>query len=325
MTPLDAAWEAVLVAPDDDRALLVLADALMEVGDPHGELIRLQLSGADDEPHLTQHAEALFGDPIRLATWSPRFARGFLTEVSIGVSSELEAVLARPIGRLLRKVDISALTMEPIDQLGELLATRGPKTLGALWFGRGGLSPWAPPEVTLDVEHPGLLKVAALTARLPSLTELVLSSWAVAFEGASSQSLRSLELNLQPPVSGLGEARFPGLRSLGLELPFRRLDLPAPLLAGEVAPALESLSLSGALWPQQLTELSRSVLLRGLRRLELTAEAETGWYPTLLETLDSFAHLEELVLIADRHHPEWVAAVKAALPRAQIRDPRLRL
>lgn len=126
-------------------------------------------------------------------------------------------------------------------------------------------------------------------------------------------------------MSGLGEARFPGLRTLGLELPFRRLDLPAPLLAGEVAPALESLSISGALWPQQLTGLARSPLLRGLRRLELTAEAETGWYPALLETLDSFAHLEELVLIADRHHPEWVAAVRAALPRAQIRDARLRL
>ena len=101
--------------------------------------------------------------------------------------------------------------------------------------------------------------------------------------------------------------------------------LPLALLAGEVAPRLESLTITGALWPQQLSDLSVSALLRGLDRLELTAEAETGWYTTLLETIEAWAHLEHLVLTADRHHPEWVQAVKAALPQAVVRDPRLRL
>ena len=36
MTPLEAAWEAVLERPDDDRALHVLGDALLEIGDPLG-------------------------------------------------------------------------------------------------------------------------------------------------------------------------------------------------------------------------------------------------------------------------------------------------
>ena len=126
-------------------------------------------------------------------------------------------------------------------------------------------------------------------------------------------------------MSGLGEARFPGLERLTLDLPFRRLDFPLALLGGEVAPKLKSLTISGALWPQQLSDLAVSALLRGLSELRVFAEAETGWYPTLLETIDSFAHLDVIELTGDRHHPEWVAAVKAALPRVSIRDPQLRL
>lgn len=325
MTPREAAWEAVLGAPDDDRALQVLADALMEVGDPQGELIRLQLAGHDPHEHLAQHAAALLGDPLRLTTWSPEFARGFISTVQLAAAAELEAVIARPIGKLLRKVDISPLTTEPIAKLVDVLAARGPQTISSVWFGRGGLTPWAPPEVRVDVDHPGAVQVAPLVARLTSLKELMLGSWAVRFDGARSESLCSLDLNLQSPVGGLGEARFPALRELTLELPFRRLDFPLALLAGEVAPQLRTLTLTGALWPQQFSDLSVSALLRGLTTLRVVAEAETGWYATLLETLDSWAHLEELVLTADRHHPEWVEAVKAALPQARIRTPLLRL
>lgn len=325
MSPLDAAWEAVLGAPDDDRALCVLADALMEVGDPHGEFIRLQLSGGSASAHLSRHAAELVGDPLHLSTWSPRFERGFIESIQIATAAELEAVLQRPVGRLLRKLDVSALSTEPISAIGQVLALRGPRTLSTLWFGRGGLSPWAPREVRVDLEHPGELELAPITARLTSLEQLALGSWAMRFEGASSTSLRSLSLNLQHPVHALEEARFPALVTLELELPYRAIALPPGLLQQKIAPQLRSLTLRGALWPPQLRALAQSPLLQDLTRLEIAAEAETAWYPALLQAAPAFAHLEQLDLIPDRHYPDWVAAVKAALPRAIIREPRLRL
>ncbi|MDP2273282.1 MAG: hypothetical protein Q8N23_37050 [Archangium sp.] len=311
MKPLEAAWEAVLGSPDDDGALQVLSDALMERGDPHGELIRLQLASDEDgaHQHLATHAAELLGDPLHLTTWLPRFTRGFLSSVVVAEVRELEAVIDRPVGRLLRQLEVNPLTIEPIV---EVLSQRGPRTISSLRFGSAS-------------QLPGVLEVAPVTARLSALQHLVLGSWALRFDGASSRSLRTLSINLQNPARGLDEARFPRLEALALELPFRRLDLPLALLAGDVAPSLQSLSITGALWPQQLSDLSVSALLRGLKRLEIAAEAETGWYTTLIETIDSFAHLERLELVADRHHPEWVQAVKAALPQATIREPRLRL
>lgn len=35
----------------------------------------------------------------------------------------------------------------------------------------------------------------------------------------------------------------------------------------------------------------------------------------LLQSAERFAHLQQLNLRPDRHHPEWVAALKALLPR----------
>ena len=45
---IDALFRAVWTHPDDD-AKLVLADALLALGDPRGELIRLQLVDNEDK------------------------------------------------------------------------------------------------------------------------------------------------------------------------------------------------------------------------------------------------------------------------------------
>lgn len=318
MTPLEAAWESALGAPDDDQALHVLADALMEQGDAQGELIRLQLAG--DEPaalqHLASHASELLGDARHLTTWTPLFARGFLSAVRVSTIDELEAIFDRPVGRLLREVRIIGDEhLEPIEPIVELLATRSPRTLTVLRFGAKGAS----------ATYPGEIDVDRLTSGMPSLQDLRVTQWSANLERATSPSLLRLRLNLWNPLRGLGEARFPALQSLGLTLPYRPVELPVSLLAGKVAPRLEALTLQGALWPEQLHQLAVSALLPGLKRLEISAEAETAWYAALLESIESFAHLERLDVIADRHHPEWVTAVKAALPRANILEARLRL
>lgn len=316
MTPLESAWQAVLEAPHHAPTLQVLADALMERGDPHGELIRLQLMGdRAATQHLAQHAAGLLGEQARLTTCLPQLERGFLSSIRVASAAELEALLERPIARLLREVQVSSQTPDPVERFAEVLVTRGPPTLSRLSFGNRGLSPQAE----------GELNVAALTSGLGSLEELSVATWAANFEGAASARLRGLTLSLANPVRGLGEASFRKLEALTLELPFRGLELPLSLLSGEVTPALASLTLEGAMWPAQLHELSVSSLLRELRHLRLAAEAETGWYVALLETMDSFAHLESLELLADAHHPDWMSAVKAALPQVKIVHRQLRL
>ena len=59
---LDELWRQVAESPDEVSARLVLADALIEAGDPRGELIALQCGGADatvivDRDHVDNVAE----------------------------------------------------------------------------------------------------------------------------------------------------------------------------------------------------------------------------------------------------------------------------
>ena len=316
MSPLDAAWAAVLAAPDDDQALHVLADALMEQGDPHGELIRLQLAGDETAAlrHFATHAAELLGDERHLTRWKPLIARGFLSSVKVTAIDELEAIFERPMAKLLRGVKIEGdEDHEPINPIVELLARQSPPALATLGFGVNG-----------DFEHEGEIEVGLLTTGMKLLQDLRIMSWPANLGGAHSSSLLHLRLNLYNPIRGLNEARFPALQSLGLILPYRTMELPPALLARTVSPKLEALTLQGALWPEQLHELAESALLKGLKRLEISAEAETAWYAGLLETIESFAHLERLDVIADRHHPEWVTAVKTALPQASILEARVR-
>lgn len=308
----------MLASPDDDRALHVLADALMERGDPHGEFIRLQLSGdeAGTNDFLSKHAEQLLGTQGPTA-WSARFARGFLATIRLETATEFEALARCPVARLLREVRIAQQSMlgievDPIDRLVEVLAAHGPKTITTLKIGCEA------PELA-----EGRMSIAPLTEHFPALESFELS-WSANFERVTSPSLRHLRLDLSHSVDNLAHARFPALLSLELDLPYRVLRLPWEVMAGIVSPKLEALVLRGTVWPQLLHELAGSTLLKNLRRLELSGGAETAWYPALIETATSFAHLEHVGVVDDRNHPEWVSAVRTALPQARISTAPLR-
>lgn len=86
---LDALLREVHAQPDADEIRLVLADALLEHGDPRGELIALQLAGAADERQLDridqllrEHGKGWLGS-LREITYRARFARGFLTRLEL--------------------------------------------------------------------------------------------------------------------------------------------------------------------------------------------------------------------------------------------------
>ncbi|MFZ5442733.1 MAG: hypothetical protein ACOZQL_22175 [Myxococcota bacterium] len=309
MTPLDAAWSALLASPDDDAALRVLGDALLDAGDPHGELIQLQLAPDVDrelvDRHVATHAARLLGDERRLLAWSLSFARGFVFAAGPLIEpAELDALLGLPIAKLLRRLRLEEVS----PQLVERLLAHAPAALEELWL-VGAASTRQP-----GAESTGQ-PIAPLLATLPHLETLLLQGLRPDFTDARSARLELLFLDAQAGVRGLESARLEALRELTVTLPFRQLELPLALLAGEVTPKLRHLSVGGALWPTQLQELAGSALLRQLEVLTLSVGPETGWYPVLLQNPERFAHLQRIHLRRDRHHPDWVATLKELLPR----------
>ncbi len=121
LAPDDTLFEAVLRSPDDDEARWVVADALMERGDPHGELIRaqLRLHHADrTDPEYAElrkvaralertHATMVAADVHRVAE-EYEFRRGFVSMV--GMSAER---FARHGASLMRRHPIATLKLLP--------------------------------------------------------------------------------------------------------------------------------------------------------------------------------------------------------------------
>lgn len=316
MKALDAAWEAVCAAPTDVEARVILADALLERGDALGEFIRLQLSHteADQDAALAwiaDHVDTILDGALWILERRPIFRRGLLESVS-GLTSaeEVRTVLGLPVARVVSSLSLSAGFTGSAERLVPALRVTPPRGLRRL--------------VLSDIETPSSavfaasLSIRELLTPIPELRELHVGDWSTDWSGVVAPSMRGLELNLKPPVLNLREAQLGALEQLTLTLPFRRLELPETLLQGRLAPVLRTLKLTGALWPEQLSALIASPLLKKVKHLELLAETDTGWYPLLLWHSAAFEKLERLVVRRDRHHPSWVETLQVALPRATL-------
>ncbi|MCX5746805.1 MAG: TIGR02996 domain-containing protein [Proteobacteria bacterium] len=77
---LDVLRAAIFAAPDDDAPRMVYADALLERGDPRGELIVLQLRGVDPirQAELVATHQAAWLGALAPALSEVVFERGFL-------------------------------------------------------------------------------------------------------------------------------------------------------------------------------------------------------------------------------------------------------
>lgn len=95
--PGPAPYEAQLLLrvhaePENDDARRVYADALQDRGDPHGELIALQLVPRSDrtpdmdrriETLIREHRDSWLGDDLRRVLAKANFARGFLDDIQL--------------------------------------------------------------------------------------------------------------------------------------------------------------------------------------------------------------------------------------------------
>lgn len=307
MTELDALYDAVFAAPDDEAPRQVLADALMEQGDPRGEFIALQLQSPRSqrserrmqkllERHRTSFLRGL--EPMVLQPNPQSWERGFLTEASLlleGLSFDVPDLatlrrvevlstpavpteLASPHMRSLREV-----TIAPVSAIPVLFAADRPLPLETV-----GLSGPGDPRFWPDA----MAEVIGAARSLPRLTQLVLhlnrsnvdeAGWI--WKMPVLRQLKTLAF----------EGSFRGV-PLHAVLPLLR-DLPSPPTAVEFRGTGLSLRLRGAGFrvldvtleppPGALVLCSMIDLLPADALDDLTVETTTPLEPTLVGSLRS--------------------------------------
>ena len=335
---------AILADPDSPAGYSVYADWLEQQGDPHGELIHVQLAReTSSDPELVvrerellaAHANKLLGglleyplgpaDPLEV-----EWRRGFVHRATVKTSYEsndgaylYRELATRPVARFLRELCLGA---------------------GCSYNGR-------PPDDTSILE-------ALRDCPLPLLRSLSIDclgrelSWThVGDLSIASESLRGLEaLEIVTGRMTLGAIDLPMLRTLRIEtggLPAHVLDSIAaaswpaletlviflgtenyggtcteqhvrPILEGKNLPRLTTLALCNGTFADELVPLvARSAILPRLRRLDLSkGTMGPDGAKTLLRHPQAFAHLEALDL-SENYLPPGVCA-RLASPTVDV-------
>lgn len=244
MTETDALFAAVYADPKADGPRAVLADHLLERGDPRGEFIALQLakqrrppsgSAARREKQLLQaHRVAWLGPLAKMLVGEEKWDRGFLSEAWAKLAGDTDGdprwntvtkvnlyVADHAHPRELASGNFRALsTLHGVFRLGLEVLLRAPEKppLEELEFtGPGSQSGWNKQQLQT------LLKLTAF----PNLTRLKLSPalwpWEAKhldwlWSSALAQQLQSLELDLNLPLDVAGclhaANALPGLQRL---------------------------------------------------------------------------------------------------------------
>jgi len=122
---LEALLQAIHENPDDDAPRLVYADALLERGDPRGELINLQLTTGDEDREarrraselLQAHGKHWLGSLAPVVRAGYVFARGFLSECRVDNRhlDRVRKVAGHPAWATVRSISGSAtIALDPV-------------------------------------------------------------------------------------------------------------------------------------------------------------------------------------------------------------------
>jgi uncharacterized protein (TIGR02996 family) len=168
--------EAVLANPQDDAALRVFADWLLERGDPWGEVITLQLKNDPRaEQVIAKHWSTWFGAVAQSAV-SCRWERGLVQEASF--ETPQPRALASPVLRFVKRA-----TLKPAGVTPEMIAAvcEQPWVAPPLELVIEGLTPalFSRPEPFQSVGEGLKLSVGddALTAWRPRVREVFPLAW----------------------------------------------------------------------------------------------------------------------------------------------------
>lgn len=286
----------VLARPDDDEARLVLADALMERGDPRGELIALQCAKVETDDGRDR-AEALLAEHVDRWTegLGPRsltyeFRRGFVDKVfgrSDMVARHLARIRARePVTRVhlgrIQPSSVPALVQAMLDaDIRGLLLTTPPgpeltkafassrlaeslEELSVCWNSEDLLAVRMPRLRTLRVDvsdHEGPQERAIFALESP-IEELSLEGYSsVVLRALPRSRLRATLRRLKTPrgsLDALAKLGCPALERVDVENLSRVDDRELETFARSPAPLRSFRALAGVR-PNQLARLLSSI------------------------------------------------------------------
>ncbi len=346
-----ATLEAMLADnPEDAGTWQVYADALLEHGHAWGEVIAMAVAGKRPKQQQADAAQDLLRD-LDGSTLEWRF--GTLDKVSLCPEDEasgddggeadltkyaatLKRILKHPAGRLVRELELG---LPPTDDSDWAYDAILPTLVGS-----GTLPLLRVLDMTADAEFMdqdswrAIGDLSKLWAIAPQLRELRLKG-SNNDEGTSTKLGTIVAPHLEKLVhisSGLsknvpleiGKAMLPELRHLELYLGQEdygntcRMKSFAGIFEGKGLPRLEHLGLPNSEWERELiVALAKAPIVRRIRTLDLTKG--TLWREgaqALIEHAAAFRHLELLDVRDNYFDDEQAAAIKKAIPCANISE-----
>ncbi len=281
----------VIASPEDDEPRLVFADALMEEGDPRGELIQVQC-------HLARGT----GDTVKLRRWEAELMPAATTrwKKALAIPAATECVIRRGF---VESVAAPAARFEPV--LAKL-AARTP--LRGLLLTGGG------PEQAQAI---AASKVVAGWTEL-GLHEITLGPKAVAALAASPHVGEVRRLSLRKNGLGPAAARvlfgggaFRSVEELHVAENGLHTDGMRALVTGPSAKRLRVLSFESINTHAGWHEIVRATALSGLRELTVVGVGydESGMF--VPQALAAAKHMTELERLALRNVRTETAGVRA--------------
>lgn len=339
-TPSNPALESAIAEnPDDSKNWRVFGDWLLEQGEPWAEVIAAAVQGKPNKKKQDETAKELLGGLEGDIVWK----NGVIAEFDLQpmdteeglMESTLEKVLKHPAGHFIQKLTLGLPPHEDLEwhmeNLAAAIAEAGPLPLLTTL----DLSP--------DSEHmdqPSWRRVGdigGIWAAAPNLKELLLQGsqgsddgTPIDFGDIEAPFLEKLifisgGLNKKAPTS-IGAAKLPKLAHL--ELYFGADDYGCDstvaslkgILDGGNVPALKTLGLMNSAWEEDLVKaVLGSKILPRLEVLDLSKGvlADKG-AAALIAGAAKLKHLKKLILDDNYFSESDVAALKKALPNAQV-------
>lgn len=234
----DALWAAIHAAPDDDGPRAVLADVLLERGDPRGELIALQLrearGEADDDALaratalVKEHGKGWLG-ALRPIVYRAELVRGALARIELAgswSSGRWDELASDPLWGLVEEVEVGYANLALFAQILGIPALRSNLRSVSVEGGPVWDAVTASPLPRLrrlrciawkrgDLERRVVEDVLPFVERTPTLTALGLRSEHLA-KIPAAVAARLVDLETDGEVEALAElwSAWPGLRSL---------------------------------------------------------------------------------------------------------------
>jgi hypothetical protein len=323
----------------NDAAFAVLGDWLQTRGHPRGELIALQLRGAETAGLLTRHADILLG-PLwshRLIrdgsdreafTWQRGFIhRAHLANVTdaaeLSLAELLELLFSHPSARYLHELVIGIYrdpSDGPIVGSTSVIAANAPATLRSLVLGEFAY----PDDAEISwYEHGNL---APLWPRLARLRRLVVQGAEIELGAIVLPELEHAEFRTgglpRAAARAISEARWPRMRSLDVWYGDANyggdttIDDVEPLLARTDLPHLTRLGLMNADFTDDIcAALADAPIMRQLAELDLAMGTMTDEGAShLVNAAKRWPNLTKLVVSSNCLTPDAIVALRRVFP-----------